>query len=277
MSNDEIHKQIQFLQSPDLMQRLRATNTLGKMGARLGMYDEESEALALSAGSDDAIMALAEALRDPESSLIRAEAAWAMGRIGGVAAMGHLLYRLEEIFQPQVGAEVLGEEDREQDNVRASLIAAAGKGFSEKVLQELDEDNVCRLAQQQKIMLEKIQEESNENVRVAMIEALVALAVRAAKAKVALQTDLTDLLCDTGSVAVLASIALLKETDPDAQEVAARWHNRAGSQEPDQKVESLLEKWRQQLGECCPDREKLLEWLDTAAVIWDLREAAQVI
>jgi len=279
MSNNEIRKQIQLLRSQDPMERLRGASALGKMGAKLRM---PSEALSV-ADHSDAIMSLAEALRDPESPLIRAEAAWAMGRIGGVAAMRRLLYRLEEVFPaPGVEGEVLGEEHeegvgQERADVRASLIAAVGQGFSEEVLQELDEEDIYSLKQRQEVLLKKVKEEPNENVRVALMETLVALSVRATRAGGTLLTDLTDLLCGANSTAVLAAIALLKEAVPDAREIAVRWYNRSGLQEPNQEVEGLLEQWKQHLGECCPDREKLLEWLDMAAIIWNLRETAQAL
>ena len=276
----QVHEQIQLLCSPTPMDRLRGASALGKMGARLRRLSEVLSAKDYS----DATMSLEKALRDRDSPLIRAEAAWALGQIGGVAAMRRLLYRLEEVLPaPGAGREVLGAapgiggDMEKRADVIASLVAAVGQCFSEEVLRDMDEDAIYSLKQRQEILLQRVEEEPDENMRVALVETLVALGVRTARAGLEPLTDLTALLCRTDSIAVLAAIALLKEAVPNAREIATRWYNRSGSQEADQEVEVLLKDWRQQLGECCPDRERLLEWLDMAAVLWSLQETAKVV
>jgi hypothetical protein len=279
MTDNKIGEQIRILQnSRDQIERLRSISALGKMRDRLSVPNEPSETLSALGSYYDTVSALAMALRDPASPLIRAEAAWSLGQIGGTTSMRRLRYRLEEVF-PEHGAEseVLGEEDQEQDDVIASLIAAAGQGLSKDVLAKLDKGDLDRWKQMQEAMLEKIKGETNPNLRVAMVKTVTAIAVRAREANVQLLTDLEDLLCsDDDSDAALAAIVLLEEAVPDAPKIASRWHHRYDARELDPEVENLLEEWNRQLGKCRQERDKLLEWLDAAAIIWELEEAARV-
>ena len=279
MSDNEIREQIRILQnSLDPMERLRSTSALGKLRAKLSVPSEPSETLSALESHNEAISALAVGLRDPASPLIRAEAAWSLGQIGGTASMRRLRYRLEEIFPGHgAGSMVLGEETREQDDVIANLVAAAGQGLSEDILSKLDKSDLDGWKHLQEAMLEKIKGEADANLRVAIVKTLVAVAARARKANVQLLTDLGDLLCsDDDSDAALAAIVLLKEVVPDAPKIANRWHNRFGERGSDPEVENLLKEWNQQLDKCSRERDKLLEWLDAAAIIWGLEEATRV-
>jgi hypothetical protein len=282
MLHNVVRKYIELLQSSDPIECLRGASGLGKIADTLGTPSQT-----LAAGDySDAIMSLAEALRTPGAPLVQSESAWALGRIGGIAAMRRLLYRLEEVFPPsEYRSEVLGKQQHESSHagpayVRASLITAVGQGFSEEILRELEEEDIYSLRQRLEILLNNVTNETDENVRVAAVETVVALSVRAAQASVPLLNDLTSLLHGKDSVAVLAAIALLKGTVPGAREIAAQWHRSPNSQEPNQEVEGLLRQWTQQLkvwfGGWQPGREKLLGWLDLAAAMWDLREAAQI-
>jgi len=272
----EAKEQIQILRtSPKPIERLRAATSLGKLGNTLR---EPLGTLALD--YQEATRSLAEALRDQESPLIHAEAAWALGRIGGISAMRRLLARIAEVFpSPEARAWVLGAEATTQEEpagTKAALIAALGQGLSEKPLPKLDDDDVAQLRQTRETLLRQLASETSDDVRVAILETLVALSVHAQEAGTDLPTDLSAILCGAGTEAVLAAIALLKETLPEAPQIASRWHNRFGSSEPDQEITSLIENWGQRLGACQPDRARLLEWLDMAAVIWGLRGTAEL-
>ena len=140
----------------------------------------------------------------------------------------------------------------------------------------LDERDIASLAQTRETLLRELTLETDDDVRVAIVETLVALTVRARKAGLDFPGDLSPLLCRGDRDAVLAAIALLREIAPDAHEIAARWHQRTGAQEPDPAVDALIEAWAQQFGACRPDRGELLEWLDLAAIIWDLQKTAEL-
>jgi hypothetical protein len=275
MPESQVQEQIRILRSQNPTDRLRAAAKLGQLSAEVRESHET-----LSSDYHGAVVSLAGALRDRESPLIRAEAAWALGRIGGVAAMRRILPRIEEIFPaPEAGAQTLGPEapaQEEPPNTRASLIAAAGRALSAEELASLDERDVASLAQTRELLLRQLDVETEDDVRVAIVETLVALSVRARKAGLDMGTDLSPVLCRGDRDAVLAAIALLKEIAPDAHALAAAWHQRAGPQVPDPAVSALIEDWEQQLGACRPDRSELLEWLDLAAIIWDVEKAAEL-
>lgn len=276
MPEIRVQEQIRVLASPNPAERLRAAASLGRLGASVREADGT-----LSADYRSAVISLAEALRDRESPLIRAEAAWALGRIGGLGAVRRLLPRIEEVYPaPQAGSQTLGGKAPAQEgstNDTAALIAAVGKSCSEDVLANLDEDDLARLRQIRELLLGQLATETNDDVRVAVVETLVALSVRGRRAGIDFPTDLSPLLCRGGRDAVFAAIALLRETAPDARRIATRWHQRSGAQAPDEAVGALMAAWEQDLGPCRPERARLLEWLDTAAILWDLREAAELI
>lgn len=275
MPATEVREQIRSLRSQDPHDRLRAAATLGRLGAAV----READA---TLGSDyhGVVASLAGALRDPESPLIRAEAAWALGRIGGVAAMRRLLPRLEEIFStPEAGAQVLGQAapaPEEAATARATVIAAAGRALSVAELAALDARDATGVARTCDTLLRELATETDDDVRVAIVETLVALIVRGRKAGLDIPADLSALLCRGDRDAVLAAIALLRESVPNAPEIAMRWHERAAAQEANPAVDALIEAWGQQLGACRPDRSELLAWLDLAAIVWDLQSAAEL-
>jgi hypothetical protein len=276
MSEIQAREQIRILRtSRNPLERVRATTNLGRLADSLR---EPSGTLGLD--YHEAARALAEALRDRESPLIRAEAAWALGRIGGISAMRRLLARIAEVFpEPEAGAQVLGPEATVQEepaNARAALIAALGQGLSTKPLPSLDEDDIGELRQTRDILLRQMASERSDDVRVAIVETLVALSARAQEAGLDLPTDLSPLLCGEDTDAVLAAIALLKQTLPEAPQIARRWHSRSGSPKPEQEVVDLIDEWSERLGDCQPDRATLLEWLDMAAVVWGLYETAEL-
>ena len=276
MPETQVQEQIRSLRSQNPNDRLRAAASLGKLGARVRETNET-----LASDYRGAIVSLAGALRDQESSLIRAEAAWALGRIGGVAAMRRLLPRIEEVYPaPGAGTQVLGDEAPAQEepaNTRAALIAAAGRALSAEELAGLDAHDIASLAQARESLLRQLALETDEDVRVAIVETLVVLSVRTLKAGLDVPTDLSPLLCGGDEDAVLAAIALLKEIAPDAHAIATQWHSRIGTQEPDPGINTLIDAWELRLGDCRPDRSTLLEWLDLAAVIWDLQTAAELV
>ena len=275
MAETQVQEQIRSLRSQNPNDRLRVAASLGKLGARVRETNET-----LASDYRGAIVSLAGALRDQESSLIRAEAAWALGRIGGVAAMRRLLPRIEEVYPaPGAGTQVLGDEAPTQEepaNTRAALIAAAGRVLSAEELASLDSHDIASLARTRESLLRQLILETDDDVRVAIVETLVALSVRTRKAGLNAPTDLSPLLCGGDRDAVLAAIALLEEIAPDAHAIATQWHGRAGTQEPDPAVNAVIEVWELELGDCRPDRSELLEWLDLAAVIWDLKTAAEL-
>ena len=277
MAKSMVREQIELLRSQDPIARLQGVNSLGKMGS-----DLRAPGPTLSPDDQyDAVIGLAQVLRDPESP-IRAEAAWALGRVGSTFAVRRLLLRLDEILSiptPVLAQGVNNEFPQEEPNVIASLIAAIGENTSEQVLQDLDRNDLEILKQRQKVFQERVRQETNRNLRVALIEMLVALNVRAKRAGLELFTDLTDLLCKENSedsVVVLTAISLLKETQENASEIASRWHNQLGRGQPDSETKRLLKNWHDDLGKCAPKGQKLLEWLDVAAIIWSIRDAAQV-
>jgi HEAT repeat protein len=283
MSHTEVRRHIELLQSSDPIDRLRGASGLGRIADTL-----RTPGKTLRGGDySKAVISLAEALRTPGAPLVQSESAWALGRIGGIPAVRRLLNRLKEVFPiSERRSQVLGQQRREGSAsvpayVRASLITAIGKGLSEEVLRKLNEEDIDSLRQRLEILLNNVAEEPDENVRVAAVETIVALNVRATRAGLSLLPDLTNLLHGKESFAVLAAIALLNETVPGAREIAAQRHRRPHSQEPNQEVEGLLEQWSQQLevwlGGWRPGREKLVEWLDLAMAMWDLREAAQIV
>ncbi len=275
MPDTPVQEQIKILRSRNPNDRMRAAANLGRLGATVRESRET-----LSSDYYGAVVSLAGALRDRESPLIRAEAAWALGRIGGVAVMRRLLPRIEEVFPaPEDGAQTLGPEAPAQEepaNTRASLIAAAGRALSSEELASLDERDVASLARTHELLLRQLDRETDDDVRVAIVETLVALSVRFRKAGLDVPTDLSRLLCRGDRDAVLAAIALLMEIAPDAHAIATQWHQRASRQEPDPAVNALLEAWEQQLGACRPDRSELLKWLDLATIVWDLRKTAEL-
>ena len=130
--------------------------------------------------------------------------------------------------------------------------------------------------QTRELLLRQLTLEADDDVRVAIIETLVVLSVRAGKAGIDYPADLSPLLCRGDNDAVLAAIALLREIAPDARTIAIRWHGRAGAETPDPAVDGLIEAWELHLDACRPDRSELLEWLDLAAIIWDLQETAEL-
>ncbi len=272
----DIREQVRDLHSPDPVERLRAAAGLGRLGARVR---ETHETLASEYRS--AVTSLAGALRDPESPLIRAEAAWALGRIGGLAALRRLLPRVEELFPvPGAGGQTLGAETspaEEAADAIATLIAAVGKVLSEEVLAGLDAEDIAGLSRARESLLRHLTlAGTDDDVRVAIVETLTILSARARKAGLDMPTDLAPLLCPGGRDAILAAIALLRESAPDAGAVARRWHQRTGWQVPEDAVSALVETWEAQLGVCGPDRATLLEWLDMAAIVWDLQAAAEI-
>lgn len=277
MSEIRMQEQVRYLQSPDPVERLRAAAGLGRLGARVREPHET-----LASEYRIAVVALAGALRDPESPLIRAEAAWALGRIGGLAALRRLLPRVEELFPaPDAGSQTLGAAaapEAEAAEATATLIAAVGKVLSEEVLAGLDAEDIAGLSRARASLLRQLTlAETDDDVRVAIVETLAALSARARKAGLAMPTDLAPLLCPGGRDAILAAIALLRESTPDARAVARRWQQRTGtSQTPDAAINALIETWEAQLGACGPDRATLLEWLDMAAIVWDLQASAEI-
>jgi hypothetical protein len=275
MPETQVQEQIRSLRSQNPNDRLRAAASLGKLGTRVRETNET-----LASDYRGAIVSLAGALRDQESSLIRAEAAWALGRIGGIAAMRRLLPRIEEVYPtPEAGAQVLGDEAPAQEepaNTRAALIAAAGRALSAEELAGMDAHDIASLAQTRESLLRQLALETDDDVRVAIVETLVTLSVRSQKAGLDVPTDLSPLLCSGDEDAVLAAIALLKEIAPDAHAIATQWHGIIGMQGPDPGINALIDAWELRLGDCRPDRSTLLEWLDLAATIWDLQTAAEL-
>lgn len=279
MAETPAQEQIRILRSKNPHDRLHAATNLGKLGATV----RESHGT-LSSDYRGVVVSLAGALRDRESPLIRAEAAWALGRIGGHAAMRRLLPRIEEVYPtPGAGTQLLGQEPpapQETANARAALIAAAGRALSTEELASLDEQDIDSLVQTRDLLLWQLTLETDDDVRVAIIETLVVLSVRAGKAGLDYPTDLSPLLCRGDNDAVLAAIALLREIAPDARAIAIRWHGRASAQAPDPAVNDLVEAWQLHLDVCPPDkrpdRSELLDWLDLAAIIWDLQETAEL-
>jgi hypothetical protein len=275
MAETQVQEQIRSLRSQNADDRLRAATRLGKLGPAVRETDET-----LASDYHGAIVSLAWALRDQESPLIRAEAAWALGRIGGLAAMRRLLPRIEELMPaPGAGAQVLGQEAPAQEepaSARAALIAAAGRALSVAELATLDTRDIASLAQARELLLRQLDQETDDDVRVAITETVVALSVRARRAGLDIPTDLSALLCRGDRDAVLAAIALLREILPNAPEIAARWHERAAGEAPGPAVEQLIEAWGQQLEACRPERSEILEWLDLAATVWDLQKTAEL-
>lgn len=275
MPETSVQEQITLLHSRNPNDRMLAATALGKLGARLR---ETNGTLAADYGP--AVISLAGALRDQESPLIRAEAAWALGRIGGLAAVRRLLLRIEEIYPgPEAGTQVLGPKvptQAESASVKSTLIAAAGRAMSAEEMKSLDERDTDSLAQIRESLLRQLPLETDDDLRVAIVETVVVLSMRARKADLDIPTGLSQLLCGGDRDAVLAAIALLGEIAPNAHEIVTRWHQRASEREPDPAVTALVESWELYLGGCGPGRSKLLEWLDLAAVAWNLRKAAEV-
>lgn len=276
MPETEAQKQIRFLRSQDPADRLRAAANLGKLGARVRGTHE-----VLAADYRAAVVSLAGALRDPESPLIRAEAAWALGRIGGLAAMRRLLPRIEEVYPtPGAGTQVLGSETPTQEEstiVKATLIAAAGRALSAAEMAGLDARDIAELAQMRDALLRQLPLETDDDVHAAIIETVVVLSMRARKAGLNIPTDLSPLLCGGDRDAVLAAIAVLGETAPDARQIVLRWRQRTGAPVSDPTLDALLDAWELQLGDCRPAaRSELLEWLNLAAVLWDLQLAVDL-
>jgi hypothetical protein len=276
MPEIQVQEQIRSLHSQNPNERLRAAVSLGKLGARVRETNET-----LASDYRGAIVSLAGALRDQESSLIRAEAAWALGQIGGIAAMRRLLPRIEEVYPaPGAGTQVLGDETPAQEepaNTRAALIAAAGQALTTEELASLDAHDIASLAQTRESLLRQLAIETDDDVRVAIVETLVVLSVRTQKAGLDVPADLSPLLCGGDEDAILAAVALLKEIAPDAHTIATQWHRRTGIQEPDPGTNALIDAWELRLGDCRPDRSTLLEWLDLAAIVWDLQTAAELV
>lgn len=276
MPETEVQKQIRFLRSQDPADRLRAAANLGKLGARV----RETHGV-LAADYRAAVVSLAGALRDPASPLIRAEAAWALGRIGGQAAMRSLLPRIEEVYPtPGAGTQVLGGEMPTQEEstiVKATLIAAAGRALAAAEMASLDVRDIAELAQMRDALLRQLPLETDDDVHAAIIETVVVLSMRARKAGLNIPTDLSPLLCGGDRDAVLAAIAVLGETAPDAREIVLRWRQHTGAPVPDPVLDALVDAWELQLGDCRPAaRSELLEWLNLAAVLWDLQLAVDL-
>jgi hypothetical protein len=280
MDRNEVQKQIEGLKSADPMVRLRSSHALGKLELEPLVSGE------VLAGPNlylSAVRELTKSLDDPASPLIRAESACTLGKIGGLAAARSLLYRLNDILAlPSTRGDALASRPDsgpplERVEVLASVIAAIGHSLSQGTLKQLSRNTseLELLREHQQVLLRSVATEEDHNLRVAAIETLVTLAVTAGREGVDLDTDLTSLLCAKGSTAVLAAIALLKATVPSAGLIARSWHSRTEEREPDSETSKLLREWQAQLGECAPGYEVLLEWLDAAAVLWDLGEAVQ--
>lgn len=271
-----VQEQIRLLRSQDPTDRLHAAARLGRLGTQV-----RAPSATLASDYRGAIMTLAGALRDQESPLIRAEAAWALGQIGGLAALRRLVSRIEEVYPtPGSEAQLLGSETpapKETTSTRAALIAAAGRALAAAEMASLDERDIASLAQMRESLLRQLPLETDDDLRVAVIETVVVLSMRARKAGLAIPTDLAPLLCGGDRDAVLAAIAVLGETAPDARAIVARWHQRTGAPEPDPALDALVDAWALNLGDCRPaDRGELLEWLDLAAVLWDLQSAVDL-
>jgi HEAT repeat protein len=276
MPETQVQEQIRFLRSGDPTDRLRAAAALGNFGAKVRETNET-----LASDYRGAVVSLADALRDQASPLIRAEAAWALGRIGGLAAMRRLLPRIEEVYPaPEAGAQILSRETSIQEepaSTRAALIAAAGRAMSAEEMKSLDERDVDSLTQICGSLLRQLPLETDDDVRVAIIETVVVLSMRARKAGLDIPTDFLQVLCSGDRDAVLAAIAVLGETAPDAREIVLRWHQRTGAPEPDPALDVLVDAWELQLADSCPtERSELFEWLDLAAVLWDLQMAVDL-
>lgn len=276
MPETEVQEQIRYLRSQDPTDRLRAAANLGKLGVKVRATNAT-----LASDYRGAIVSLAGALRDRESPLIRAEAAWALGRIGGLAAMRRLVPRIEEVYPPlEAGTQVLGGETPAQEepaSTRAALIAAAGRALSADEMASLDERDIASLAQMRESLLRQLPLEADDDLRVAIIETVAVLSMRARKAGLAIPTDLSPVLCGGDRDAVLAAIAVLSETAPDAREIVLRWHQRTGAPELDPALDALVDAWELQLGDSCPvARGELFEWLDLAAVLWDLQSVVDL-
>jgi hypothetical protein len=261
--------------SRDPQERIEAANALARYAA-MPRGEPESPTLGASHNAQ-VISGLGEALYDRDP-VVQALSACGLGRFGTIQAARRLIPWLQELFPapddgPQtLSAKRVGPAPAGTD-VRAVGVAALAAAVQPDVLAMLGENEWQSLRRRMELWQSGIVWQTTGALRVAIVEALVVLTVRAAGVAKPLLPNLTPLLDANPPFSLLAAIALLKASVEKAPLLVAAWFRRSGTAGHGDDEENLLKTWANLIVDYGGKQRAtadLRPWLDTAAMLWKL-------